>query len=743
MHPVTLCFSDEVMEQEYQLKRFHDSYIIVAWFCGIFSVLMVVRAVAYPPAFMGSSIAAALGMLLLLSRAWLECRCSNQHLARMCFAWGSTCAIVIAVVGHTAVLVHRKRRDPELEPMSASAVYVLALLTFLFALYFKLIAVLHVQRLMVHFSLAVGTPIIALFASPFSDLGPLIEAIIIGSALLLGEVCGHPLEWAYRTEYLKHGVARKLAFHPITLRLLSDDDEREYRIRRFTSSYRSVPIIASILIPLVILNALANPIMIPHSCGLVTVGLGLVLLRMRLHRMVDQHRAAQIFSWVAVCALTAIYVRNALWSSPAKAGELLSTPAVTCTILIRGLIFQFWRYLGIMAPQRLLGILTIAIYFGLFAPAVSVLGRKDERLLQLSATLLTWLLGQTLEVIWLHMHVAARRQGAEYALQEATAEVSNLNRLQLASIERAYGGKSKVGLSQPAGIAVPAESTPSIAAIPSETPFDGSVTLSSECFRAHYAAQLYVALLALVLICVHTAARSQLTPSGLTHSALLITIIAARYRVHRMADHQKAHRIFSWVLAILIVIRCSLPWVASPTSLSLNRMAGALGIYLGLSANDAAQMHFVAVICSNILLAIAAVHLRLTMQHAPRLISLGAVTLQNVARERQVSPFQEGQVEEAKLVVAALMLGELIGHVLEDAASHMAAEARRVLVRGQQAAKRHAALVEVVRMLFPQGSLIAAGLVTDLVKPEIIAGMITPSTDSTPTPHLFASSNER
>ena len=68
------------------------------------------------------------------------------------------------------------------------------------------------------------------------------------------------------------------------------------------------------------------------------------------------------------------------------------------------------------------------------------------------------------------------------------------------------------------------------------------------------------------------------------------------------------------------------------------------------------------------------------------------------------------------------LLGELIGHVIEDASSHMAAEARRVSERGQQAAKQHTALVEVVRMLFPQGSAVAAGLVVDLVKPEMIAG---------------------
>ena len=56
MNPITLCFSDEAKEQTYQIERFRDSYVLVVWFLGIFSVLNILRAFAFPAAYEGSLI---------------------------------------------------------------------------------------------------------------------------------------------------------------------------------------------------------------------------------------------------------------------------------------------------------------------------------------------------------------------------------------------------------------------------------------------------------------------------------------------------------------------------------------------------------------------------------------------------------------------------------------------------------------------------------------------------------------
>ena len=76
---------------------------------------------------------------------------------------------------------------------------------------------------------------------------------------------------------------------------------------------------------------------------------------------------------------------------------------------------------------------------------------------------------------------------------------------------------------------------------------------------------------------------------------------------------------------------------------------------------------------------------------------------------------------EAVLLFASLLLGELLGHTLEETLWHVETEARHVSALVQQTAQQHST---VLRMLFLQGSAVAAGLVRDLVPPEAFAAGI-------------------
>ena len=97
-------------------------------------------------------------------------------------------------------------------------------MVFLCVFYFKLIAVPGLQRLVVSVTTLIVVPSIALLASPFSELGVSCEFAIMIGAVLLGELCGRPYERICRSQFLKHGTDRSVAMHPVTLRLISDDD---------------------------------------------------------------------------------------------------------------------------------------------------------------------------------------------------------------------------------------------------------------------------------------------------------------------------------------------------------------------------------------------------------------------------------------------------------------------------------------------------------------------------------------
>ena len=235
IHPLTLRFSDAAKERAYNTQRFQEAYSTVVWFCSACSLLNVLRAIAFPELFTGCLSAVAVCAIMLLSRVALH-RLADQQLAQRVFSWVMACTVALACAAVVTGHIYRKRTSPGTEPASANAIYFLALVGFLFQLYFALIAIPFVPRLLALGVAASITPVVALLASPVSVLGQPYELLVIGSGLVLSELVAYPLERRSRRTFLTRETS--LPSSPSSpLQRLSAEGEREYLVRRFTSSY--------------------------------------------------------------------------------------------------------------------------------------------------------------------------------------------------------------------------------------------------------------------------------------------------------------------------------------------------------------------------------------------------------------------------------------------------------------------------------------------------------------------------
>ena len=81
-----------------------------------------------------------------------------------------------------------------------------------------------------------------------------------------------------------------------------------------------------------------------------------------------------------------------------------------------------------------------------------------------------------------------------------------------------------------------------------------------------------------------------------------------------------------------------------------------------------------------------------------------------------------GQPDEATLFAATLLLGELLGHLLEIDWRRSHIEAIRIREKlAYQQRQQEKELAKVLTMLFPEGSAIAAGVIAELVPPDLLA----------------------
>ena len=184
---------------------------------------------------------------------------------------------------------------------------------------------------------------------------------------------------------------------------------------------------------------------------------------------------------------------------------------------------------------------------------------------------------------------------------------------------------------------------------------------------------------AVALIGCNALVNPQLAPSAAMHATLLLFITAVRLRVHRMLDQQSAHAIFSWVLAAAACLRC----------VAISYFQNRFGVVTDVSS--------VGIVCACLILSLMIVHFHVTMLPRPRMIALASLLLQTATQTRPFSVLS--QKDESLLICAAVLLGVLLGHTLEDSLVHMATEAERIASLGQQASQQHST---VLQMLFPQ-----------------------------------------
>ena len=114
---------------------------------------------------------------------------------------------------------------------------------------------------------------------------------------------------------------------------------------------------------------------------------------------------------------------------------------------------------------------------------------------------------------------------------------------------------------------------------------------------------------------------------------------------------------------------------------------------------------------------------RLAIPTPCRLLIIGTIASTRFFLDRV--PFSVlGQPDEGLLLAAAMALGELLGmleldrHHVYSELHRQAVEMRRLREQEELQAKKRA---KVLKMLFPEGSAIAAGVVAELVPPEMIA----------------------
>ena len=188
-------------------------------------------------------------------------------------------------------------------------------------------------------------------------------------------------------------------------------------------------------------------------------------------------------------------------------------------------------------------------------------------------------------------------------------------------------------------------------------------------------------------------------PLAVPCAGLLLVVLAMRVRLHSVRDQQWAHGVFSWGVAVIVfVLAFSFHFLQRRYVLVSNISQASLFSAAALMVGMAVFAH------------------RLAIPIGPRLI----IYFAGIAGRGFVTPATSvlGQPDEGLIVVAAFLLGELIGHTFEINWRWEHLEARRdakEAERLEEQRRRHEEeRARVLKMLFPQVTIIVTAIVTAL-----------------------------
>ena len=455
-----------------------------------------------------------------------------------------------------------------------------------------------------------------------SEFGQPVEGLLAIAALLVGDLLGHPFELRSRVAFAREALAAgrvpdaapdpTIAVHPLTLRFSNGALESAYAARSFSESW---PILVASCLGFAALFGMLT-VAVPRTRALAAchahVFLTLLCVGGRLRANEDQARAqtrfASIWSvlWtLAIATFTLAHRRFALVSG-------LNTAEFATLLFVYLVGASYQRFLGLPAARRLMAVAAFCLAHLMMTPSISELGQPHEALLVAAVAALSELLGHTFE---LHRRLAFAREAlAAGRVPDADAAAAVMRlvhpltlRFSNGALESAYAARAF------------SESYP-IAAV-------FCLSLSALCLL------LAVAAPGLGITATVTAF---VTLAGLGLRALL----------HRAADQASAALRFAWAW-------CGL-WTLFVAGLRIAQWRFVL--IRGVSTS--------AFLCGPVATgALGALFLRFNgLPATPRFLVLVAISCFHIT----VAPISElGQPLEGLLVVAALLVGDLLGHPFE------------------------------------------------------------------------------
>ena len=199
MHPITLRFVNGRLEHAYAARSFGEAYHVVVTTCLVLAALLALAALLIPGSLHVNATAVAALLSLLALRARLRRSPDQvQALAHFAHAWCALCAL-----SWGGAMVAQRYALLRFTQLSAQAFAFIAALYTLLAALQRIIALPATPRLLTLLTFGLGHAL----TEPFSELGHPNEALLVGSALLVGELLGHPFELNRRVLFVHEAAA--------------------------------------------------------------------------------------------------------------------------------------------------------------------------------------------------------------------------------------------------------------------------------------------------------------------------------------------------------------------------------------------------------------------------------------------------------------------------------------------------------------------------------------------------------
>ena len=653
VHPLTLRFANGALESVYMERVFSETYPIFVTFSSGGIILCAVAAGTVSGFRYSAASGALMCVVAFCVRTWLS-RAANQVLAASRFAL-SWCALwSLTRMGVWAA----HRRYVLVSGVSASGwLCGPVALNLLFALFQRFIALPTVPRFIV---LAARVIPFFAFTTPWSELGQPVEGLLVAAAVLVGELLGHPFELQRRTAFAREALAAgrvpdpapdpAAAVHPLTLRFVNGALESAYAARSFSESWPTLVAACIVLATLFGMMAFAMPriraIAACHAFGFLAV----LAAGWRLRAAEDQSRAQTRFasSWcalwtLAIATFTVAHRRIVLVSG-------LSTAEFATLLFVYLVGASFQRLIALPAVHRLMTLGAFCLAHLMMTPSISELGQPREALLVTAVAGLSELLGHPFE---LRRRLAFAREALAAgrvpdAAPDPAAAVHPLTlRFDNGALESVYGARAFN------------ESYPTVVAF---------------CFG--------LSAFIVVLSCA--------VPAHACGSTIIIVLLFVLLRVrtlHRSTNDQaSAGSRCAWIACTLV-------------TLTYGSVSLANRLFVLVSGVDASEW-----LCGPVVgYAIFSMFTRfIALPATPRWLMKAAICLAHLTFPPQ-SEFD--QPVEGLLVVAAVLLGELLGHPFELRRRHAFAREAVAAGRVPDAAPDPAVAVHPLTLRFDNGAL--------------------------------------